>query len=127
MEQVLRKLLDQSVKHLQALEGRGLIEFKVFTIDGEEFGKMKVTKPKVKKEKKKRASPYPHGELTNYVAPILSDVKPDQVICIPIGKYDSERVRSTACSIATAAWGKGTYSSTVPKGTNRVELYRFPA
>lgn len=127
MEQVLRKLLDQSIKHLQALEGRGLIEFKVFTIDGEEFGKMKAVKPKAKKEKKKRPSPYPHGELTKYIAPIMEGIKPDQVVTIPVGKYDAERLRSTACSIATAAWGRGTYASTVPKGTDRVEIYRFPA
>jgi hypothetical protein len=126
MEQVLRKLLDQSVKHLLALEGRGLVEFKVFTIDGEEFGKMKAVKPKVKKEKKKRPSLYPHGELTNYVTPILADVKPDQVICIPVGKYDAERVRSTACSVASATWGRATYSSTVQKNKNTIEIYRFP-
>ena len=126
MEQVLRKLLDNSVKHLQALEGRGLIEFKVFTIDGEEFGKMKAVKPKAKKEKKRRSSLYPHGELTKYVTPIMSGVKPDQVISIPIGKYDAERLRSNACSWASTTWGKGTYSSTVPKGKNSVEIYRFP-
>jgi len=125
MEQVLRKLLDQSVKNLAALEGRGLIEFKVFTIDGEEFGKMKATKPK--KKSKKRASPYPHGELTTYVVPFMADVKHDQVVTIPVGKYDSERIRSIACSWATATWGKGTYSSTVPRGSNNVEIYRFPA
>jgi len=125
MEQVLRKLLDQSVKHLQALEGRGLIEFKVFTIDGEEFGNMKATKPK--KKPKKRPSLYPYGELTNYVAPFMANVKPDQVVTIPVGKYDAERIRSNACSWATATWGKGTYSSTVPKGKSNVEIYRFPA
>jgi len=125
MEQVLRKLLDQSVKHLQALEGRGLIEFKVFTIDGEEFGKMKATKPK--KKAKKRPSPYPHGELTNYVTPFMTDVKPDQVVTIPVSKYDPERIRSIACSWASSTWGKNTYSSTVPKGSNNVEIYRFPA
>jgi hypothetical protein len=57
MEQVLRKLLDQSVKHLQALEGRGLIEFKVFTLDGEEFGKMKVVKPKVRRKRRNALHP----------------------------------------------------------------------
>jgi len=125
MEQVLRKLLDQSVKHLQALEGRGLIEFKIFTSDGEEFGKIKVAKPKAKS--KKRPSPYPHGELTNYVTPFMADVKPDQVVTIPVGKYDAERIRSNACSWATVSWGKGTYSSTVHKSKNVVEIYRFPA
>ena len=125
MEQVLRKLLDQSVKHLQALEGRGLIEFKIFTSDGEEFGKIKVAKPKVKS--KKRPSPYPHGELTNYVTPFMANVKHDQVVTIPVGKYDAERIRSNACSWATVSWGRGTYSSTVHKNKNVVEIYRFPA
>jgi hypothetical protein len=124
MEQVLRKLLDNSVKHLQALEGRKHITFKIITAEGEEFGNLEV-KP-IKQKKKKSASPYPHGELTNYVTPLLSDVKPDQVVCIPVGKYDAERVRSTACSVGTVTWGRGTYSSTVSKGTNSVEIYRFP-
>ena len=87
---------------------------------------MKAVKPKAKKEKKKRPSLYPHGELTNYVTPILADVKPDQVICIPVGKYDAERVRSTACSVASATWGRATYSSTVQKNKNTIEIYRFP-
>lgn len=125
MEQVLRKLLDQSVKHLQALEGRKHITFKIITAEGEEFGNLEV-KP-VKKKKKKSASLYPHGELTKYVTPIMSGVKPDQVVSIPVGKYDAERLRSNACSWASATWGKGTYSSTVPKGKNSVEIYRFPA
>jgi hypothetical protein len=124
MEQILKKLLDQAVKNLTALEGRGLIEFKIFTLDGEEFGKIKVAKPKPKS--KKRSSPYPHGELTNYVTPFMADVKPDQVLTIPVGKYDAERIRSNACSWATTAWGKGTYSSTVPKDKKHVEIYRFP-
>jgi len=124
MEQVLRKLLDNSVKHLQALEGRKHITFKIITAEGEEFGNLEV-KP-VKKKKKKSASPYPHGELTNYVTPFLSDVKPDQVVCIPVAKYDAERVRSTACSVGTVTWGKGTYSSTVQKNKNTIEIYRFP-
>jgi len=125
MEQVLRKLLDNSVKHLQALEGRKHITFKIITAEGEEFGNLEV-KP-VKQKKKKRASLYPFGELTNYVAPIMSAVKPDQVVSIPIGKYDAERIRSNACSWASANWGKATYSSTVHKGKNSVEIYRFPA
>jgi len=124
MEQVLRKLLDQSVKHLQALEGRGHITFKIITAAGEEFGSLEV-KP-IKQKKKKRPSLYPHGELTKYVTPIMSGVKPDQVVSIPIGKYNAERVRSNACSWASTNWGKATYSSTVPKGKNSVEIYRFP-
>ena len=124
MEQVLRKLLENSVKHLQALEGRGHITFKIITVEGEEFGSLEI-KP-IKQKKKKRPSLYPHGELTNYVTPIMSGVKPDQVVSIPIGKYNAERVRSNACSWASTNWGKATYSSTVPKGKNSVEIYRFP-
>ncbi len=124
MEQVLRKLLDQSVKHLQALEGRNHIAFKVVTAAGEEFGNLEV-KP-TKQKKKKRASLHPHGEIRQYLLPILKDVKPDQVVNIPIGRYKAESIRGNACSWCTTVWGKGTYSSTVPKGKNSVEIYRFP-
>jgi hypothetical protein len=124
MEQVLRKLLDHSVKHLQALEGRGHIAFKIVTAAGEEFGSLEI-KP-VKQKKKKRPSLYPHGEITNYALPVLLSVKPDQVASIPIGKYDPEILRSTACSWASKTWGKATYSSTVCKNKNSVEIYRFP-
>jgi hypothetical protein len=124
MEQVFKKLLDQSVKNLVALEGRGLIEFKIFTIDGEEFGKMKAVKPKSKK--KKKASAYPYGEIRQYLLPILSNVKPDEVVSIPIGKYDAETVRGNACSWCTGAWGSATYKSVVNKDKKTVEIYRFP-
>lgn len=125
MEQVFRKLLDNSVKHLQALEGRGHITFKIITTEGgEEFGNLEV-KP-IKQKKNKRPSLYPHGEITNYALPVLLSVKPDQVVSIPIGKYDPEVLRSTACSWASKTWGKGTYSSTVCKSKNSIEIYRFP-
>ncbi len=124
MEQVLTKLLNQSIKHLTALEGRGHVQFKIITATGLEYGSLEI---KPAKKKKKKASLYPFGELTKYVAPIMSGVKPDQVVSIPVGKYDAERLRSNACSWASANWGKATYSSTVPKGKNSVEIYRFPA
>lgn len=124
MEQVLRKLLDQSVKNLIALEGRGHITFKVITTEGEEFGNLEV-KP-VEKKKKKRKSSLPHGEIRQYLLPILKDVQPDQVVTIPLRSYKAESIRGNACSWCTTVWGKGTYSSTVPKGKNSVEIYRFP-
>ena len=127
MEQVFRKLLDQSVKNLVALEGRGLIEFKVFTIDGEEFGKMKAVKPKAKKDKKKRVSAYPHGEIRKYLLPLLQNVQPDQVVSIPLTKYDAETLRGNACSWCTTVWGSGTYKTAIDKVKNTLEIYRFPA
>lgn len=124
MEQVLNKILKQSVKHLAALEGRGHIRFKVITAAGLEYGSLEI-RP-VEKKKKKKPSPYPHGEIRQYLLPMLKDIKPDQVVNIPVGKYDPESIRGNACSWCTTAWGKGTYSSTVPKHKSSVEIYRFP-
>ncbi len=123
MEQVLKKLLDQSVKHLLALESRGHVTFKVITTEGKEFGSLEV-KPTEKKKKKKLSLPY--GEIRQYLLPILKDVQPDQVISIPLGRYKAESVRGNACSWCTTVWGKGTYSSTVNKVDKAVEIYRFP-
>lgn len=127
MEQVFKKLLDQSVKNLSALENRGVIEFKIFTKDGEEFGKMKAIRPRVKKEKKKRVSTYPHGEIRKYLLPMLQDTKTDQVVSIPLGKYDAEILRGNACSWCTTVWGSGAYKTAIDKVKNTLEIYRFPA
>lgn len=124
MEQVLKKLLNQSIKHLTALEGRGHIEFKIVTAAGLEYGSLKL-RP-VEKKKKKKASQHPHGEIRQYLLPILKDVKPDQVVNIPVGNYHPESIRGNACSWCTTVWGKGTYSSTIPKDKSSVEIYRFP-
>jgi methionyl-tRNA formyltransferase len=124
MEQVLRKLLDHSVKHLQALEGRGLIKFKVITQAGEEFGNLEI-KP-IKQKEKKRASLYPHGELRQYVLPMIKDVQPDHVVKLPVGKYSPETIRGNASSWCSSVWGTGSYSSTISKDKKHVEIYRFP-
>lgn len=123
MEKVLRKLLDQSVKNLIALEGRGHIEFKVITAAGKEYGGLQL---KAVSKKKKKASVYPHGEIRQYLLPLLADVKPDQVVTIPLGKYDAETVRGNACSWCTGAWGSATYKSSIDKVKKTVEIYRFP-
>lgn len=124
MEQVLKKILNQSIKHLTALESRGHIQFKIITAAGLEYGKLEI-RP-VEKKRKKKAAAYPYGEIRQYLLPILKDIKPDQVVNIPVGKYSPESIRGNACSWCSTAWGKGTYSSTIPKDKSSVEIYRFP-
>ena len=125
MEKVLKKVLNNSIKQLIALEERAHIRFKVITADGLEYGNLKLKV--VEQKKKKRASHYPHGEIRHYVLPFIKDIQPDQIARIPVDKYDFESIRGNTCSWCTTVWGKGTYSSAVDKEKRIVEIYRFPA
>lgn len=125
MEKVLKKVLNTSIKQLLALEERAHIRFKVVTADGLEYGSLTIKNDKNKK--KKKSSLYPYGEIRQYILPFVQNITPDQVVSIPIGRYDLETVRGNTCSWCTGAWGKGTYSSTVDKEKRTVEIYRFPA
>lgn len=124
MEKVLKKVLNNSIKQLLALEERDHIKFKVITADGLEYGSLTI---KNDKKKKKRASHYPHGEIRHYILPFVKDIQPDQVARIPVGSYNFESIRGNTCSWCTTVWGKGTYSSVVDKEKRTVEIYRFPA
>ena len=102
------------------LEGRKLVQFKIFSVDGGEYGAL----PVVEDKPRKAASKYPHGEIRQYVLPFVENLMPDGVVSIPFKKYDAESIRGNACSWCTTVWGKQTYSTTVNKDKQTVEVYR---
>jgi methionyl-tRNA formyltransferase len=124
MELVFQKMMEKAVKDLDALERKGHLQFKVFTTEGKEYGTLKAATPKVKKERKRSANIFPMGEVRNYILPYLKDLKPDNIVSIPVGKYPAENLRGNVCSWCTVNWGKGTYSSTFNKEKQSVEIYR---
>lgn len=123
MEQIFKKQLDAAIKSLSTLQKRGLVSFKVVVGD-EEHGDLEV----VRKAKRTRsASLHPMGAVRDYVLPYLSALEPDEIVSIPVGKFDAESLRGNACAWATTKWGKGSYSTTVNREAQTVEIYRHGA
>jgi hypothetical protein len=125
MEAIFEKMLKQAVSNLDQLEKRGLLEFKV-VCGSDEYGTLVVAKKPV--AKKKRASPIglKHGEMRDFVVPLIENVMPGEIVSIPFQGFPPEIVRGNACAWATIHWGKKTYTSTINRKNNQIEIYRYP-
>lgn len=122
MELIFQKMLERAVKDLEALQRRELINFKIFTADGEEFGDMEMVDVE---EKATKAAPlYPRGELRHYVLSYVEGLDYDEIISIPLKEYPAEHVRGNLCAWATTVWGKGSYTSTINRDKNTCDIYR---
>lgn len=124
MEQLFKKQLDVAIKSLAGLQRRGLVSFKV-VVGNEEHGDLEVVR---KKSKRPRSlSVHPFGAVRDYVMPYITALKPDEIASVPFGAYESESLRGNMCAWATVHWGKGSYSTTVNREAQTVEIYRHEA
>ena len=127
MEAVFHKILKSALIGLKQLESKGHIQFKV--ICGEnEWGSLQVVKekPKDKKPRYYESGDIQYGFMREYVLKYLTPVQPNEVVEIPYPPHDSEVVRTNACAYATKLWGKASYTSTVNKEKQIIEIYRHP-
>lgn len=127
MEAVFQKILKSAVIGLLQLQGKGLVQFKV--IYGEnEWGTLEVVKEKPvdKKPRYYHQNDVHFGFMREYVLKYLTDLQPNDVIEIPYPPHDYEVVRSNAGAYASKLWGRGTYTTTVNKEKQVIEIYRHP-
>jgi hypothetical protein len=128
MELILQKMLTTTLNNLRLLQSKGHIDYKVMC-EGEEYGNLVIAK-KIKKDKKVRRKYDPlnlgHGVMRDYVVPYVKELQPGDIVSIPFNNYPPEAIRGNACSWCTLSWGKKTYTSSVNRKSNSVEIYRFP-
>lgn len=121
MEQLFKKQLEAAIKSLAGLQRRGLVSFKVIAGD-DEHGDLEVVRKS--KRRTRSASLHPMGAVRDYVLPYLSALEPDEIVSIPFNNFEPESLRGNACAWATTKWGKGSYSTTVNREAQTVEIYR---
>jgi len=79
--------------------------YKIILPDGTEYGALE-TKPVKVKKVGARVSPYPRGELRNYVLPFIADLAVGDVASIPYDKYPGPLLAACCYSTGHALWGK---------------------
>ena len=95
--------------------------YKVITPDGEAFGELQVAAPKTVK---RAARKHPYGVVVAHVRKHLDMTAQIGVVqVIECGDLDNETVRSSICTVLTAAWGKDTYTTATQPG--KVEVMRI--
>jgi len=109
---------------IKALDGAEA-SYKIILPDGTEYGTLETKPVKVKKPKGSRASPYPRGELHNYVQPFLADMAAGDVMVIPYDKYPGPLLAARCYSAGFDAWGKGNCMGSRNDKTKTVEIMRL--
>ena len=127
MEAVFQKILKGSITGLLQLQSKGFVQFKVICGD-KEWGDLEVMKEKPvdKKPRYYHQNDVPYGFMREYVLKYLTDLQPNDVVEVPYPPHDYEVVRSNAGAYASKLWGRGTYTTTVNKEKQVIEIYRHP-
>jgi hypothetical protein len=111
-------------KLIKALDGAGA-NYKIILPDGTEYGELETKPVKATKPKGSRASPYPRGELHNYVQPFLADMAAGDVMVIPYDKYPGPLLAARCYSAGFDSWGKGNVMGRRNDKTKTVEIMRL--
>ena len=130
MELIFQKMLTTTLNNLNLLRSKGHLDYKV-VCDGKEYGNLEIVKAKATKKDKPIRRKYDplglgHGVMRDYVVPYVKTLEPGDIVSIPFNNYPPEAIRGNACSWCTIMWGKKTYTSSVNRKSNAVEIYRFP-
>ena len=113
--QVITKTIAKAVELLKASGAK----FKVISPNGTEFGELEVA------PEKKKHFKYEYGALKAVFIEYLKDLKEAEVAQIKVpDSIDVEDVRSSACAWMATNWGAGTYTTTVDRDFNVVEVLR---
>lgn len=115
MKEVQKAALEKAIVWLKAAG----CTFAIIDADGEKHGDLDVAE-----KKRRRALEHAYGELTTYITPHLSKIKPGEVVEIPLGKYTRKNVQSSCSSWMCRTFGNGSHTTAYNPKTKNVEILR---
>lgn len=99
------------------------VKYKIVMPDGTEYGELQLAPP-APPDGPKRARRYPLGAARSYYAPLIKDMKPGDIVRVPVGVFDLESLQSGICAYASANWGNQTAITRRAPEHNAVEIMR---
>jgi hypothetical protein len=98
------------------------VQFKIILPDGTEYGALEVVVPKART---RRPGMYPFGALQAYFKPMVEKMTAGDVVQVPCGEFDPERLRGAISAWTTTNWGKGGASTYTNKDKHAIEVMRI--
>jgi hypothetical protein len=80
--------------------------------------------PEPERKSKRAPLKHPRGAVRNYYKPLLENVKPGDVVCIPFDRFDRNDLQSNIASYLTNEWGAKTYQTRIDDENKCVEVFR---
>jgi hypothetical protein len=96
------------------------LKYAIVDSDGNVHGDLEVVVPR-----KRKASYYGHGVMSNYIKPHFALFPDNTSKTIPAGQYDVEVVRGSVCNMATKMFGAGNYKTTLTADRKGVVITRL--
>lgn len=124
LPQTYQTLLDRAIATLKMMKDKADIDFVVYS---ETYNiKVGTIKPEKLGKRTRIHSKLPRGTMVNYLAPLMDNLAPDELITTPVGTFEVGALQSSIASRAAILWGKGTYTALRTKDKKAVELWRLP-
>jgi hypothetical protein len=98
------------------------VQYAVIGFDGKKHGTLEVAPPKPERTRTKYEEP--HGELTEYVRGYISEMKPGDVIEVPM-KYGRRRTQSALSGYACRIFGNGNTVTSYNMSKDVLEIMRI--
>ncbi len=95
-------------------------KYKIVMPDGSEYGELQIAAP----EKQKRERRYPMGYMRSYYRPLIENMKPGDIVRVPVSEFDLESLQSGLCAYASANWGNQSAITRRAPEHNAVEIMR---
>lgn len=108
-------------KVIKMLDNIG-VQYAVIDFDGKKHGNLEVAPPKAESSRKKYDEPY--GEVTGYVRSYIGEMKPGDVVEVPI-KYGRRRTQSALSGYACRVFGNGNTVTSYNITKDALEIMRI--
>lgn len=80
--------------------------------------------PEPERKSKRAPLKHPRGAVRNYYKPLLENVQPGDVVCIPFDRFDRNDLQSNIASYLTNEWGPKSYQTRLDDTNKCVEVFR---
>ena len=122
-----QSMLERALHTLKLLHARCGIDFAVHSeAYGLTEGTIDLTKPHITAKRKRVQSKLPYGELTTHYMPYIQNMQPDDLVQVPVGKYDWHVLQSSITARGGQLWGRGRVTCVVTKDRTMLEVWRLP-
>lgn len=108
--------LQRALQYLNSCNAK----YKIIAEDGSEYGTLEV----VKNQPPKRQLAYPVGMLRNYYGPYIQNMNVGDVVLVPLGQFDFDRLQGGIGSLSNKLWGNGSVITRRDPVRNAIEVLR---
>lgn len=114
------KVLGQAEQLLRAIGAQYAIKLGTFYVS------TMMVEETVKKTRKRGVLTHPVGSYTMHLDPLLKELKPGEMVTVPLGKFEMKGLMNNVRTYCNKRWGAETYLAEINSDGTGIEILRNP-